>query len=148
MNSTCFYGFWASAPIGVEVLYNGEIFYLSVRPVRPEAQQARPEALLARPEAQPASQASGFRPQDWLDGPEGGTHRWTDRKSPHSTGLPISEAASLLPPMKTREVEQGKGTAEHLMPLGYLLRNASWPNKWTDGWTDGRTNGQMDGHGL
>ena len=31
-------------------------------------------------------------------------------------------AAALPPPMKTKEeVEQGKGTADHLMPLGYLF---------------------------
>ena len=31
-------------------------------------------------------------------------------------------ATALPPPMKTKEkVEQGKGTADHLMPLGYLL---------------------------
>ena len=30
-------------------------------------------------------------------------------------------AAALLPPMKTKEVEQGKGTADHLMPFAYLL---------------------------
>ena len=30
-------------------------------------------------------------------------------------------AAALLPPMKTKEVEQGKGTADHFM--GYLLNS-------------------------
>ena len=31
-------------------------------------------------------------------------------------------AATLPPPMKTKEkVEQGKGTAVHLMPLGYFF---------------------------
>ena len=31
-------------------------------------------------------------------------------------------AAALPPPMKTKEkVEQGKGTADHLMPMGYLF---------------------------
>jgi len=31
-------------------------------------------------------------------------------------------AAALLPPMKTKKkVEQGKGTAGHLLPLGHLL---------------------------
>ena len=31
-------------------------------------------------------------------------------------------AAALPPPIKTKEkVEQGKGTADHLMPLGYLF---------------------------
>ena len=37
------------------------------------------------------------------------------------TSSPI-EAVALPPPMKTKEkVEQGKGTADHLIPLGYLL---------------------------
>ena len=31
-------------------------------------------------------------------------------------------AAALPPPMKAKEkVKQGKGTADHLMPLGYLF---------------------------
>ena len=35
--------------------------------------------------------------------------------------VPIG-AAALPPPMKTQEeVEQSKGTADHLMPLGYLF---------------------------
>ena len=34
---------------------------------------------------------------------------------------PFYRTAALLPPMKTREVEQGKGTADNLMPLGYLF---------------------------
>ena len=39
-----------------------------------------------------------------------------------ATMSPIG-AAALPPPMKTKEkVEQGKGTADHLMPLGYLLQ--------------------------
>ena len=39
----------------------------------------------------------------------------------YRTSSPIG-AAALPPPMKTKEkVEQGKGTADHLMPLGYLL---------------------------
>ena len=47
----------------------------------------------------------------------GGTDERTYGKSPHSTG----EAAALPPPMKTKEkVEQSKGTADHLVPLGYL----------------------------
>ena len=35
--------------------------------------------------------------------------------------VPYIGAAALLPLMKTREVELGKGTADHLMPLGYFL---------------------------
>ena len=39
----------------------------------------------------------------------------------YRTSFPIG-AAALPPPMKTKEkVEQGKGTADYLMPLGYLL---------------------------
>ena len=60
------------------------------------------------------------------------TKRWTDKRmdertdgrkiSPFSrTSSPIG-AAALPPPMKTKDkVEQGKGTADHLMPLGYLF---------------------------
>ena len=74
-------------------------------------------------------------PQAWLDGPEGGNGRTEGRTdeqtnkrtygrkiSPfYRTSSPIG-AAALPPPMKTKEkVEQGKGTADHLMPLGYLF---------------------------
>ena len=38
----------------------------------------------------------------------------------YRTSSPIG-AAALPPPMKTKEKEQGKGTADHLMPLGYLF---------------------------
>ena len=38
-------------------------------------------------------------------------------------------AASLPSPMKTKEkVEQGKGTADHLMPLGYLFSITRGPH--------------------
>ena len=44
----------------------------------------------------------------------------------YRTSSPIG-AAALPPPMKTKEkVEQGKGTADHLMPLGYLLDTKMW----------------------
>ena len=68
----------------------------------------------------------------WGSGPAYGqtnikTYKRTDiRKiSPfYRTLFPIG-AAALPPPMKTKEkVEQGKGTADHLMPLGYLFRCA------------------------
>ena len=51
---------------------------------------------------------------------DGRTDEW--KISPfYRTSSPIG-AAALLPPMKTKEkVEQGKGTADHLMPLGYLF---------------------------
>ena len=54
----------------------------------------------------------------------GQTDEQTDKRkiSPfYRTSSPIG-ATALPPPMKTKEkVEQGKGTADHLMPLGYLL---------------------------
>ena len=44
--------------------------------------------------------------------------------SPFYRTLSLIGAAALLPPMKTKEKEeQGKGTADHLMPLGYLSKN-------------------------
>ena len=56
---------------------------------------------------------------------DGRTYRRMYRRkiSPfYRTSSPIW-AAALPPPMKTKEkVEQGKGTANHLMPLGYLLK--------------------------
>ena len=40
----------------------------------------------------------------------------------YRTSSPMG-AAALPPPMKTKEkVERGKGTADHLMPLGYFLK--------------------------
>ena len=54
----------------------------------------------------------------------GGMDRQTDglEISPfYRNSSPIG-AAALPPPMKTKEkVKQGKGTADHLMPLGYLF---------------------------
>ena len=42
--------------------------------------------------------------------------------SPFYRTLSSIGAAALPPPMKTKEkVEQGKGTADHLMPLGYFF---------------------------
>ena len=53
-------------------------------------------------------------------GTDGQTNRW--KISPFYRTLSPIGAAALPPPMKTKEkVEQGKGTADHLMPLGYLL---------------------------
>ena len=47
--------------------------------------------------------------------------------SPFYRTLSPIGAAALLPPMKTKEkVEQGKGTADHLMPLGYLFKATFW----------------------
>ena len=75
-----------------------------------------------------AGWASGLA--GWASGlagwPGGGRRtygRTNERKiSPfYRTSSPIG-AAALPPPMKTKEkVEQGKGTADHLMPLGYLF---------------------------
>ena len=68
-------------------------------------------------------QASGMA--GWASGlagwPRGGGRTNIQKISPfYRTWFPIG-AAALPPPMKTREVEQGKGTADHLMPLGYLF---------------------------
>ena len=47
--------------------------------------------------------------------------KWTDRISPHSTGL-----CPLLGPLPCStpwmKVQQGKGTTDHLMPLGNLFK--------------------------
>ena len=53
----------------------------------------------------------------WADG------QMNKRKiSPFYRTLSPIGAAALPPPMKTKEkLEQGKGTADHLMPLGYLF---------------------------
>ena len=62
--------------------------------------------------------------QAWLDGPEGGTDGQTNEWKIfpfYGTLSPIG-ATALPPLMKTKEkVERGKGTADHLMPLGYLF---------------------------
>ena len=59
----------------------------------------------------------------WMDGrTDKQTNRW--KISPFYRTLSPIGAAALPPPMKTDEkVEQGKGTADHLMPLGYFLFN-------------------------
>ena len=64
----------------------------------------------------------------WPRGGNGRTDGWTDGRtngrkiSPFYRTLSPIGAAALPPPMKTKEkVEQGKGTADHLMPLGYLF---------------------------
>ena len=59
---------------------------------------------------------------------QGGTYVRTNEQTDirkiypfYRTSSPIG-AAALPPPMKTKEkVEQGKGTADHLMPLGCLF---------------------------
>ena len=70
----------------------------------------------------------GLRPSQLSLKPEGGTNGRTDGRtnkqkiSPFYRTLSPIGAAALPPPMKTKEkVEQGKGTADHLMPLGYLF---------------------------
>ena len=57
-------------------------------------------------------------------GGDGRTYERTygQKISPFYRTLSPIGAAALPPPMKTKKkVEQGKGTADHLMPLGYLL---------------------------
>ena len=78
---------------------------------------------------QGSSPDRGQSPVEWGDfpfvppsvpfsGPEGGTdgQTYVRKISPfYRTSNPTA-----LPPMKTKKkVEQGKGTADHLMPLGY-----------------------------
>ena len=49
---------------------------------------------------------------------------WTNKQkmAPFYRTLSPIGAAALPPPMKIKEkVEQGKGTADHLMPLGYFF---------------------------
>ena len=63
----------------------------------------------------------GGRTDGWMDGQT--DEQTNERKiSPFYRTLSPIGAAALPPPMKTKEkVEQGKGTADHLMPLGYLF---------------------------
>ena len=59
---------------------------------------------------------------------QGGNGRTDERTdgwkiSPFYRTLSPFGAAALPPPMKAKEkVEKGKGTADHLMPLGYFLQ--------------------------
>ena len=76
----------AAAPIGDEVLYNGEIFPTYIRP------SIHPSVC----------------PSVWLNGPEGGTDGRTDGhtygKSPHSTGLrPLSGPLPCFPKEDLRQ---------------------------------------------
>ena len=125
-------GSMAAAPIKDEVLYNRDIFCLSIRLfVRTSHLAIQPEAWLAGPQiwlAEPHIWLAG--PQAWLDGPERGRmdRRTDERKiSPFYKTLSPIEAAALLSPLKPRKclfkikVKQGKGTTDHLMPLGYLF---------------------------
>ena len=85
----------------------------------PQIWLAGPQAWLAGPQAWLAG------PQAWLDGPEGSTDGRTDvqKISPFYRTLSPIGAAALPATMKTKKkVEQGKGTADHLLPLGYLFR--------------------------
>ena len=89
----------------------------------PQAWLAGPQAWLAGPQAWLAGWASGLT--GWASGlagwPRGGG---TDgRTDVHNYTLKISSFYRTLSPMEPlpKKVEQGKGTADHLMPLGYLL---------------------------
>ena len=113
----------------------------SVPPSGPSSQAWGPASQAWNLASQPAS---GFR-LGWLglrlgwmaqrgERTDGHTNKRTNERtderkiSPfYRTSSPIG-AAALPPPMKTKEkVEQGKGTADHLMPLGYLLITCPWP---------------------
>ena len=61
----------------------------------------------------------------WMAQRGGRTNGRTDGRkiSPFYRTLSPTGAAALPPPMKTKEkIEQGNGTADHLMPLGYLFQ--------------------------
>ena len=65
----------------------------------------------------------------WPKVGDGQMDRWTDGRtyqqkiSPFYRTLSPIGAAALPAPMKTKvKLEQGKGTADHLMPLGYFFR--------------------------
>ena len=106
------------------------------QPASPEAQPASPEAQPARSEAQPASQASGFRPgwlglrPGWMAQRGERTYVRTDgRTDVRTENLPILQ--DFVPfrgrcPASQRKIyankeKQGKGIADHLMPLGDWL---------------------------
>ena len=109
---------------------------LSLRPSQPGLRPSQPGLRPSQPglrPSQPASQVSGFR-DGWLGlrpgwmaqrgGMDGRTDELTNGRkiSPFYRTLSPIGAAALPAPMKTKEkVEQGKGCADHLMPLGYLL---------------------------
>ena len=69
-------------------------------------------------------QASGMA--GWASGlagwPRGGGRTNIQKISPFYRTLSSIGATALPPPIKTKKkVEQGKGTTDHLMPLGYLF---------------------------
>ena len=82
---------------------------------------AGPQAWLAGPQAWLAG------PQAWLDGPEGGTNGWTDGRTENLPILqdfvPYQGRCPASPHENKEEKEQSKGTADHLMPLGYLFHD-------------------------
>ena len=98
---------------------------LGLRPSQPDLRPSQPDLGASQP-AKP--QASGLAWPGWIAQRGEWTDRRMNRKSPHSTGLcPLSEPLPCFPPCKPRKchfklkVKQGNGTADHLMPLGYLL---------------------------
>ena len=109
---------------------------LGLRPSQPGLRPSQPGLNPSQP---------GLRPSQLSLKPEGGTNGRTDGRtnkqkiSPFYRTLSPIGAAALPPPMKTKEkVEQGKGTADHLMPLAYLFKTvhdlfrylpsgSSWP---------------------
>ena len=91
------------------------------QPVMPEAQPARSKAQPTRSEAQPTSQASGFR-LGWVAQRGEQTYGQMYRKSPHSKDLVSYWGRCPASPHENQgESRAGKGTADHLMPLGYFF---------------------------
>merc|ERR1712015_220669 len=105
----------------------------------PEAQPAMPEAQPARSEAQPASQPPALGLAGWASGlagwPRGGNGRTDGRMDVRTENLPILQ--DFVPyrgrcPASQRKIyankeKQGKGIADHLMPLG--VRQGSGPDR-------------------
>ena len=99
---------------------------LSIRQsVRTSLGAIQPGLRPSQPGLRPSQPGLGGRGTDRLtDGRTNGrTNVWTENLPILQESPPIW-AAALPPPMKTKEkVEQGKGTADYLMPLGYLLQH-------------------------
>ena len=101
----------------------------SVHPFPPLGHPPRPWLRAGWMGLRPGWMAQRGGMDGWTDSQ---TNRWKDGRmngqtdkrkiSPFYRTLSPIGAAALPPPMKTKEkVEQGKGTADHLMPLGYLF---------------------------
>ena len=92
---------------------------------RPSQPGLRPSQPSLRPRQPARHQASGLAVWSlglagWPRGGDGQTNGRTENLHILQDFVPY-QCCCPVPPMKFREVEQGKGTANHLMPLGYLF---------------------------